>query len=111
MFLLTSQQYRYTFVKHVNKGEYNDKSKEFFKKELKVEFVDINTGRRVLDLIAEEDIKKKHPYRNPLYKSDYDLFLEEGDGEIVQTVFTLSYYGEFALIKKTKHVTMNYARQ
>jgi hypothetical protein len=51
---------------------------EFCKKELKVEFVDITTGKRVLDLIVEEDNKKKHPYRNPLYKSDYDLFLEEG---------------------------------
>jgi len=54
---------------------------EFCEKELKVEFVDITTGRKVLDIIAEKEDIKKHPYRNPLYKSDYDLFLEESDGE------------------------------
>jgi len=54
---------------------------EFCEKELKVEFVDITTGKRVLDLIAEKEDINKHPYRNLLYKSDYDLFLEEGDVE------------------------------
>lgn len=54
---------------------------EFCEKEFKIEFVDSNTGKKVLDIIAENEVKKKYPYRNSLYKSDYDLFLEE-EGEV-----------------------------
>jgi len=54
---------------------------EFFEKEYGVKFVDANTGKKVLDIMAEKE-NKHNPYNDPSYKSDYDRFLEEsGDGE------------------------------
>ena len=49
---------------------------EFFEEEFNIEFVDQQTGERVLDIIAESDERDKNSYKNSAYKSDYDRFLE-----------------------------------
>jgi len=56
---------------------------EFFEKEFNVQFIDSQSGRRALDIIAENEKGKDNPYNDPRYKSDYDKFLEEeGDDQI-----------------------------
>ena len=54
---------------------------EFFEKEYGVTFVDGKIGRKALDVAAESAKSRNNPYSDPAYKSDYDKFLEEGDGE------------------------------
>jgi hypothetical protein len=53
---------------------------EFFEKEFDVQFIDSLTGKKVLDIIAENE-KKPVPYGHPAYKSDYDRFLEAEEGK------------------------------
>ena len=53
---------------------------EFFEKEYGVTFVDGKTGRKALDVVAENVKSRDNPFDDPAYKSDYDRFLEEGDG-------------------------------
>ena len=50
---------------------------EFFEKEYGVTFVDGNTGKKALDIIAEKENTQGNPYNHPAYKSDYDSFLDE----------------------------------
>jgi hypothetical protein len=51
---------------------------EFFETECGVEFVDVTTSKRALDIISEQ--AKPNPFDDPQYKSDYDRFLEETRG-------------------------------
>jgi len=53
---------------------------EFFEKEFSVQFIDMETNKRALDIIAEKE-KKNVPYSDPAYNSDYDIFLESEDDE------------------------------
>ena len=53
---------------------------EFFESTYGVKFIDIETQRPVLELIAESEQARYNPYDDPEYKSDYDLFLEESQG-------------------------------
>ena len=53
---------------------------EFFEKEFNVQFIDNETGKRALDIVAENE-RNNNPYSNPAYKSDYDKFLELGGGD------------------------------
>ena len=46
---------------------------EFFERECNVVFIDQLTGKRALDIIAENEKQKDYPYNHPLYKSDYDI--------------------------------------
>ena len=50
---------------------------EFFEKEYNVKFVDAKTGKHALDVLSENTKKSENPHDNPLYKSDYDEFLED----------------------------------
>ena len=53
---------------------------EFFEKECNVQFIDQKTGRRALNIIAEEEAIKK--LRSNDVQSDYDRFLAEcGDDD------------------------------
>ena len=50
---------------------------EFFEKEYGVTFVDGKTGRKALEVAAENAKSISNPYNDPAYKSDNDRFLEE----------------------------------
>ena|GEM_PF-3581215 len=54
---------------------------EFFERECNVVFIDQVTGKRALDIIAENEKQKDYPYNHPLYKSDYEKFLESEEGK------------------------------
>jgi hypothetical protein len=54
---------------------------EFFEKECGVQFIDASTGKKALDIIAENEQRKSNLYNNPAYKSDYDIYLESGGEE------------------------------
>ena len=49
---------------------------EFFEKQFNIQFIDVETGMKALDVVAEHE-KKNAPYGSPEYKSDYDRFIEE----------------------------------
>jgi len=53
---------------------------EFAERELRVRLVDVNTGKPLLEVLAEQELKKRLPYSDPNYKSDYDRFLEKEGG-------------------------------
>ena len=48
---------------------------EFFERECNVQFIDQETGKRALDIIAEQEAIKK--LRSNDVQSDYDKFLAE----------------------------------
>jgi len=55
---------------------------EFFEKEYGVTFVDGKTGRKALEVVAENGKTRSNPpYNDPTYKSDYDRLEEEGSEE------------------------------
>ena len=49
---------------------------DFFEKQLKVNFVDAESGKRALDIIGKQKKQNANPLNNPAYKSDYDKFPE-----------------------------------
>ena len=53
---------------------------EFFEKEYGVTFVDGNTGKKTLDIIAKKEKTQGNPDTHSAIKPDCDRFLDEEDG-------------------------------
>jgi len=56
---------------------------EFMENELNIKCVDVETGKRLLDIIEEQERNKKSIYSNPEYKSDYDKYMEEQGTQLI----------------------------
>ena len=47
---------------------------EFFEREYGVTLIDSKTGKKALEIVAENEKSRSNPYNDPAYESDYDRF-------------------------------------